>query len=58
MAWTDGARDSRYEVTPMRTYRDDGRYCRDYVMDAVVDGRPESVTGTACRNPDGTWSRG
>jgi surface antigen len=58
VAWTDDRRDSRYEVTPTRTYREGERYCRDYVMDAMVDGRPESVTGTACRNPDGTWSRG
>jgi len=57
VAWTDAQRDARYEVTPTRTYRNDGRYCRDYVMDAVVDGRPQTVNGTACRNPDGTWTR-
>jgi surface antigen len=57
VAWTDGRRDSRYEVTPTRTFRNDGRYCRDFVMDAIVDGRSDTVRGTACRNPDGSWTR-
>jgi len=57
VAWTDGRRDSRYEVTPTRTFRNDGRYCRDYVLDAMIDGRADTVRGTACRNPDGSWTR-
>ena len=57
VAWTDGRSDSRYEITPTRTFRNDGRYCRDFVMDALVDGRPDTVRGTACRNPDGSWTR-
>ncbi len=57
VAWTGGQRDSRYEVTPTRTYRSDERFCRDYVMDAMVDGRTDTVRGTACRNPDGSWTR-
>src|SRR5690606_36945163 len=34
-----------------------GRYCRDYVQTVFVDGRQETLRGTACQNPDGTWSR-
>lgn len=47
----------RYEVTPQQTYeRRDGRYCREYVTEArMEDGRPERVSGTACRQPDGSW---
>lgn len=33
-----------------------GRYCRDYVQSVFVDGRQETLTGTACQNPNGTWS--
>jgi surface antigen len=33
-----------------------GRYCRDYVQSVFIDGRQETITGTACQNPDGTWS--
>lgn len=32
-------------------YRD----CRDYTHTIYVDGRAETVRGTACRQPDGTW---
>ncbi len=33
-----------------------GRYCRDYVQTVFVDGRQETLKGTACQNPNGTWS--
>lgn len=29
--------------------------CRDYTNTVYIDGRPQVVRGTACRNPDGTW---
>lgn len=32
------------------------RNCRDYSHTIYIDGRPEVLRGTACRNPDGTWS--
>jgi len=49
--------DSRvgYEVTPTRTYESASGPCRDYTTEAVIDGRPEVVHGTACRQSDGTW---
>jgi surface antigen len=31
--------------------------CRDYTHTIYVNGRPEVARGTACRNPDGTWSQ-
>jgi surface antigen len=33
-----------------------GRYCREYQQTVVVGGRTERAYGTACRNPDGSWS--
>ncbi|HXV37630.1 MAG TPA: RT0821/Lpp0805 family surface protein, partial [Myxococcota bacterium] len=33
----------------------DGQVCREYSIDAIIDGREEVVYGTACRQPDGTW---
>ena len=43
-------------VTPTRTYASAGGLdCREYRHEVVVDGRPEAVYGTACREPDGTW---
>lgn len=42
--------------TPTRTYQTaEGRDCRDYEQTIYVDGRSETATGRACRNPDGTW---
>jgi surface antigen len=44
------------EVVPSRPYRRGTVDCRDYTHKIYVDGRPQSMRGTACRNPDGTWS--
>src|SRR6266851_390410 len=29
--------------------------CREYQSTTTIAGQPESVVGTACRQPDGTW---
>lgn len=44
------------EVVPSRPYRRGERDCRDYTHKVYIDGRPQALRGTACRNPDGTWS--
>ena len=44
-----------YSVTPTQTYESSSGPCRDYTTEAVIEGRPEVVHGTACRQPDGTW---
>ena len=43
------------EVVPMDPYRRGGYDCRDYTHTIYIDGRPQAMRGTACRNPDGTW---
>lgn len=43
------------EVIPKRTYRRDSYDCRDFEHTVYIDGRRQTMTGTACRNPDGTW---
>ena len=30
--------------------------CREFTHTVYIDGRPQAMRGTACRNPDGTWS--
>ncbi len=37
-------------------YRGPSR-CRDFVHRVYIDGRPQTMRGTACRNPDGTWTQ-
>jgi surface antigen len=44
-----------YTMVPTRTYTAPTGPCRDYSVDALVDGRVERVTGTACLQPDGSW---
>jgi surface antigen len=34
-----------------------GSKCRDFTHTIYIDGRPQTERGTACRNPDGTWTR-
>ena len=47
------------EVVPGPYYRRaySGGYwdCRDYRHTVYIDGRPEVMRGTACRQPDGSW---
>ena len=33
-----------------------GNRCRDFRSTITVDGKDETATGTACRQPDGTWT--
>lgn len=43
-------------VVPGPAYVEDGRNCRSFTHTIYIDGRPQTVRGTACRNPDSTWS--
>lgn len=43
-------------VTPVQTYENaTGKNCREFETSIYVDGNQEKGTGTACRQPDGTW---
>jgi surface antigen len=44
------------EVIPDAPYKRGGNDCRDYTHRVYIDGRPQAMRGTACRNPDGTWT--
>lgn len=54
-SWRNPDSGNQYTVTPTRTYESSQGPCREYTIDARVRGRPETVYGTACRQPDGTW---
>jgi len=54
--WQDPDLQVSGSVTPTRTYTlASGQYCREYQQEIVVDGRPVSGFGRACRQPDGSW---
>ena len=54
-SWVNPDSGNRYAVTPTRTYESASGPCRDYTIDADIDGSIETVVGTACRQSDGSW---
>jgi len=53
--WSNSSNGRYGEVVPSRPYRRGPEDCRDFTHTIYVDGRPQTMRGTACRNPDGTW---
>ena len=43
------------EIVPSKPYKRGANDCRDYTHTVYIDGRPQQMRGTACRNPDGSW---
>ncbi len=62
VVWVEGRRSEwRSEkaygyVEPGRAYYRGATYCREYTHTIYVGGRPQTAVGTACRNPDGSWT--
>lgn len=44
------------QVVPQQTYQVGSQDCRRYTHTIYIDGRPQQAAGTACRQPDGTWT--
>lgn len=44
------------EVIPGPAFKRGYQDCREYTHTIYIDGRSQAMRGTACRNPDGTWS--
>jgi len=43
-------------IVPGPGYEQAGRNCRSFTHTIYIDGRPQTARGTACRNPDATWT--
>lgn len=56
IAWRNPDNGRYGEVIPSQPYRRGQSDCRDYTHKIYIDGRPQAMKGTACRNPDGTWT--
>ncbi len=55
-SWVNPNNGNRYSVTPTNAYvNQNNAPCRQYVTTALINGQAEKITGTACRQPDGTW---
>lgn len=53
--WRNPDTGVQYAVTPTRTYETAEGPCREFTTEAIIGGRRETVYGTACRQPDGSW---
>lgn len=56
ISWRNDQTGVRFQVTPTRTYRLGERHCRDYITRAEKGAASTELKGSACRNPDGSWS--
>lgn len=54
VAW-QGANGNFGQVIPQQPYQVGSQNCRRYTHTIHVDGAPQQASGTACRNPDGSW---
>jgi surface antigen len=56
VAWRNPDSGRYGNVVPGPAYQINGAPCREFTHTIYVDGKPQIERGTACRNPDGTWS--
>ncbi len=56
VAWGKGGGRRYGEVVAGSPYRVGSQDCRQYVHTVTVGGQASSARGTACRNPDGSWT--
>ncbi|OSM01644.1 putative 17 kDa surface antigen [Magnetofaba australis IT-1] len=58
-SWVNPDSGNQYRVTPKPAVTSrSGQVCRDAEIEAVIDGRRETVVQRACRLPDGRWEAG
>lgn len=56
VAWRNPDSGRYGNVVPGPVYQENGAPCREYTHTVYIDGKPQTEHGTACRNPDGTWT--
>jgi surface antigen len=53
--WKNPDTGAEYTLTPTKTTEASAGPCRDFTVDAKIEGSPEKIEGTACRQADGSW---
>jgi surface antigen len=56
VAWRNPDSGRYGNVVPGPAYQLNGAPCREYTHTVFIDGQLQTQRGTACRNPDGSWS--
>ena len=55
VAWRNPDSGRYGSVVPGPAYQSNNMNCRQYTHTVYIDGRPQTMRGTACRHPDGSW---
>ncbi|MBI4725268.1 MAG: glycine zipper 2TM domain-containing protein [Rhodomicrobium sp.] len=53
--WRNPSNGRHGYVVPRRSYVYREMNCREFEQTIYINGRPETMVGKACRQPDGTW---
>lgn len=56
VTWGEAGAPLRGEVAASQPYRVGSQDCRQYTHTVYTGGAPVASRGTACRNPDGSWT--
>lgn len=56
-AWRNPNSGHYGNVVPGQPYVANSQHCRTYTHTIYIDGKPETMSGRACRRSDGTWSK-
>jgi surface antigen len=56
VAWRNPDSGRYGNVVPGPAYQANNATCRPFTDTIYIDGTPQVERGTACRNPDGTWT--
>ncbi|EKF19771.1 RT0821/Lpp0805 family surface protein [Nitratireductor pacificus] len=56
VAWRDGGSGRAGTVRAAQPYRVGSQDCRQYTHTIEINGASRAARGTACRNPDGSWT--
>ncbi|KPU95210.1 hypothetical protein APR50_06525 [Variovorax paradoxus] len=54
-AWRNRETGDSFVFTPTRSFERGSIRCRDFRLEVVAGGRPDSIGGSACRQADGNW---
>ena len=56
VAWQNPDNGHSGTVVVVQTYQTaTANYCREFQQTVTIGGQPQSASGTACRQPDGSW---
>ena len=53
--WNNPDSGNRGSITPTKTFKESGQYCREYIQEVTIGGKKQKAYGKACRQPDGSW---